>query len=504
MSTHGVPGSVIGKYRVVGELGRGATGIVYKAVDDTLGREVALKVLNPAVADPEILKRFRSEASILARLSHPGIACIYELFRANAELFMVMELVHGETLENLSRRVGPLPPVRAAYLVDQILAALEHAHRAGVVHRDMKPANVMVTTIGGIKIMDFGVARARGAEHVTLDGYLVGTPSYMSPEQVLGQHVDERADLYSVGVVFYRLLTGALPFAADTPVGMLQQHVSEPPAPLRSHRNDLPDWCDAIVDRALAKSPEDRFQDARAFRETLARETGSLPSIDLANAFSVPETPDDAGHVVPLAAAPHATVPMGTIAIAARPPVADALMLALRQKDRARATSILIVFGAIVASLVAVPLHVAKPARLVAAAAPIEPMPDNVFDTRILTGKGQPRERTARLVLSDAALTVTAGDEKRLTLHSVPYASVVSISYSRGQYPMWNSPKGPAPVARAQDAARRAPRHWIAVRTNTDTRFVVLRFDDAHIKDVLWALQERTGHAPQIVGKRRG
>jgi serine/threonine protein kinase len=163
-------GTTVGKYRIIGQLGRGGTGMVYRAMDETLGREVAVKTLSGGLGETDILKRFRAEATILARLNHPEIATIYELFRSETDLLMVMELVRGETLEQLASRVGPLSPIRAASLSDRILSALEHAHRAGVVHRDMKPANVMVTDGGGVKIMDFGVARVRGAEHMTMDG----------------------------------------------------------------------------------------------------------------------------------------------------------------------------------------------------------------------------------------------------------------------------------------------------------------------------------------------
>ena len=267
-------GTTVGKYRIIGQLGRGGTGMVYRAVDETLGREVAVKTLNGGLGETDILKRFRAEATILARLNHPEIATIYELFRSETDLLMVMELVRGETLEQLASRVGPLSPTRAASLSDRILSALEHAHRAGVVHRDMKPANVMVTDGGGVKIMDFGVARVCGAEHMTMDGYVVGTPAYMAPEQVLAQEVDGRADLYSVGVVLYRLLTGALPFEADTPVGMLHQQIAELPTPLSQHRDDLPEWCETIVQRALAKSPAARFQTAGEFREALGSSHG--------------------------------------------------------------------------------------------------------------------------------------------------------------------------------------------------------------------------------------
>jgi serine/threonine-protein kinase len=262
-------GKTIGKYRFVEKLGRGGMGTVYKAVDETLDREVAVKVLNPGLADDTIMTRFRAEATTLAKLNHPEIATIYEIYRSEADLLMVMELVRGETLDQLSQRCGPLPPERAAHLVAQTLGALEHAHRAGIVHRDLKPANVMVTASGGVKIMDFGIARVAGAEHLTSDGTMMGTPAYMAPEQVVAADVDGRADLYSAGVVLYRLLTGSLPFQADTAIGMVQKQLSEAPTPVRSRRADLPVWCGTILERALAKSPADRFQTADEFRSAL-------------------------------------------------------------------------------------------------------------------------------------------------------------------------------------------------------------------------------------------
>jgi serine/threonine-protein kinase len=222
--------------RIVGQLGRGGAGIVYKAVDETLGRDVAVKTLNPDLANTEVMERFRAEATILAKLNHAQIATIFELFRSENDLLMVMEFVRGETLDKLAERLGPFAPDRAAYLIDLILSALEYAHRAGVVHRDVKPANVMVTDEGGVKIMDFGIARVLGAEQKTVDFRLMGTPAYMSPEQVMGEEVDGRSDLYSVGVLFYRLLTGALPFSADTALGMLQRQIRDNPTPVHVHR----------------------------------------------------------------------------------------------------------------------------------------------------------------------------------------------------------------------------------------------------------------------------
>src|SRR5947199_203848 len=267
-------GRTIAQYRIVEPLGRGAMGIVYKAIDETLDREVAIKVLNPALADAQTITRFRAEATALARLNHPAIATVYELFRHDADLLMVMEFVRGETLEQLCNRLGALPLDDAEYLIDQVLAALEHAHRAGIVHCDIKPANIMVTVGGGIKVMDFSTARVREAEQAAAGGHVMGTPAYMAPEQVLGHRLDGRADLYAVGVVFYRLLTGALPFEADTTVAMVQKQIADAPAPLRVYREGLPAWCEETVRRALAKASAERFQTAGEFRHGLHPRTG--------------------------------------------------------------------------------------------------------------------------------------------------------------------------------------------------------------------------------------
>jgi serine/threonine-protein kinase len=368
-----VIGRTIGKYRIVGQLGRGGMGTVYRAVDETLDREVAIKVLNPELADSDIMKRFHAEATTLAKLNHPEIATIYELFRSETDLLMVMEFVRGETLDKLSDRLGPFAPDRAAYLIDKVLSALEHAHRAGIVHRDIKPANVMVTAIGGVKIMDFGIARVRGAEHMTVDGYMMGTPAYMPPEQVLGQEVDGRADLYAVGVVFYRLLTGTLPFKADTAIGMVQKQISDVPTPLHTHRADLPEWCETIVQRALAKSPADRFQTAEEFRSTLGKATGMV-TIEHTRAFSsadlettTPPQPIKLPHsgLTPLAKAPDAAPPPSDTSITVSPapapnivaPTPDGATIVLRTRHFAVAGSLLAVLAIGVAALAYVALR---------------------------------------------------------------------------------------------------------------------------------------------------
>lgn len=516
-------GRTIGKYRIVGQIGRGATGVVYKAVDETLSREVAIKVLHADVADTEILRRFRVEATTLAKLNHPEIATIHELLPTETDLLMVMEFVRGETLEKLSNRLGPMPPDHAAYLTGRVLSALEYAHRAGIVHRDMKPANVMVTDVGGIKIMDFGTARVRGAEHMTVDGSVLGTPAYMAPEQVLGRDVDGRADLYSVGVVFYRLLTGALPFEADTAIGMMQRQISEPPVPLHVRRDGLPHWCEAILERALVKSPADRFQTAQDFREALDRATGRV-TIDVASAFvavesdvTTPPQPVTLKTVaisrteVPSSAALRAgggTADPDASKTGSPPPVSGpgvswiaSGMTIVRKPHLAWAGSIVVV-AALLAVVAYVALRRAGTEPMAAAT-----LPPVVFETKALVRTaGAQRERDARLVLADGKITVSATDDARRTLRSVPYESVTSISYSRGRDPMWNSPDGPARVARAGGGVLGkwgifVERHWISLRTETDDGFVILRVNDEQVRKVLTALEERTGRTAQRVAE---
>ena len=273
-------GKTVGKYRILGCLGSGGTGTVYRAFDETLEREVAIKVLNQGQTDPKIFKRFRAEATTLAKLNHPAIATSYELLECDDELLIVMEFVRGETLERLALRMSLLTPEQALFVVDGVLSALAHTHRAGIVHCDIKPANIIVTAQGGVKIMDFGTARATGAEHGTVHGYMMGTPAYMAPEQLLARELDGRTDLYAVGVLFYRLVTGTFPFTAETSIESMRKQISEEPTPALARRPGLPEWCDWIAQRALARSPDDRFQTADEFRSAL-REAGGLVTTEL-------------------------------------------------------------------------------------------------------------------------------------------------------------------------------------------------------------------------------
>ena len=220
-------GKTVGKYRILERLGRGGMGIVYKALDETLDRVVAIKVLNPDLSDAELLKRFRSEAISLARLNHPGIATIYELHRHDDESADGDGVrARRDAADAVGAAGARSSRRRPTHVCVQILDALTHAHGAGMIHRDLKPANVMVTDTGVVKVMDFGIARMLGGEHFTQTGYMMGTPAYMAPEQVLGQEIDGRADLYSVGVLFYRLLSRELPFKADTAISMAQKQIA--------------------------------------------------------------------------------------------------------------------------------------------------------------------------------------------------------------------------------------------------------------------------------------
>lgn len=282
-------GQHIGKYRVTQQVGRGGMGTVYCATDETLHREVAVKVLNAGLNDPTVGRRFRAEAVTVARLNHPGIATIYELVQHDGQWLMVMEYVRGETLEHVVAQNGPLPVERAADIVMQMLAALAHAHSLGVVHRDLKPANLMLTAGGGVKVMDFGIARVAGAEHLTTAGFMMGTPAYMAPEQVTGSDVDARADLYAAGLIFYHLVTGQLPFSGDTPFLLAQARVQDAPTPIRTVRGDLPEWVEEVIARALALAPDDRFQTALAFREAIRRGLSNLPIEAPASAALPPE-----------------------------------------------------------------------------------------------------------------------------------------------------------------------------------------------------------------------
>jgi serine/threonine-protein kinase len=252
-----------GRYRLERRLGSGGMADVWLAEDQELGRKVAIKILHERYAnDPQFVERFRREATHAAGLSHPNVVSIYDRGEAEGSYYIVMEYVEGRTLKELIVTRGPCPvPVAISY-VRQVLAALRYAHRNGIVHRDIKPHNVLVDHEGRVKVADFGIARA-GSSQMTEAGSIIGTAQYLSPEQARGAPVDESSDLYSTGIVLYELLTGKVPFTGETPVEIAMKHLSQvPPAP-STIRNEIPRDLDLVVLRALAKEPADRYRSAK-------------------------------------------------------------------------------------------------------------------------------------------------------------------------------------------------------------------------------------------------
>ena len=598
-------GKTIGKYRILEKLGRGGMGTVYKAVDQTLGREVAIKVLRPEMADTDVVKRFEAEARALAALNQPEIAAIHEIQDTGTDLLIVTERVRGENIDELLRRAGMLPPERAAYLVVQILGALSQAHAAGVVHRNLKPSNVMVTETGGVKILDFAVARVAGVEQMTAVASMGGTPAYMSPERILGDEIDGRADLYSVGVLFYHLLTNALPFEAPSPAEMVERQLSAPPTPARRHRPDLPDWCEDVLSRALAKAPVDRFQSAEAFRSALLASIGSAAS-DQTGLYSTtaaarvivaaPE-PDEAPTTLTPAptAIPPASPASGwssadaatqlssvpstflesdgsapTVLVGAPMPPSEPTSttptLVMKRKQFAMAAALLgvLAIGVVVLAGIVLlrpdpvvvapptptdggglgqsqgtppaaesasppPLEILDPPVLTAPreAPPSPPLasarptvrrapsvapvlatvpspvpaiaPSRVmnaapleFDAKaVVTDSGKHRERDAKVLIADGAVTIS---EKDTVLYKVPVATLTGLTYSNSKQPLWSSPAGPAEAMNVESGAfgfLKGGRNWFGLRTSD--HLLVLRVDDNAVGRVITGLADRTG-----------
>src|SRR2546423_180843 len=251
-----------GRYRIMRKVGTGGMANVYLAEDQELGRRVAIKILNDRHAgDEQFVERFRREAKNAAGLSHPNIVSIYDRGEAEGTYYIAMEYLDGRSLKELIVARGPAPIPLSIDYARQILAALRFAHRNGVVHRDIKPHNIMVGDEGRLKVTDFGIARA-GTSQMTEVGSIIGTAQYLSPEQAKGAPVDQTSDLYSLGIVLYELLTGTVPFNGETPVEIAMKHLSAVPERPSAKRPEIPHDLDMGVLRALAKDPADRYQSA--------------------------------------------------------------------------------------------------------------------------------------------------------------------------------------------------------------------------------------------------
>jgi serine/threonine-protein kinase len=269
------------RYHITKKLGDGGMGAVYLAEHVKMGRQSAIKVMGRGMShDPEAISRFNREAANASRINHPNVCAVYDFGETeDGTIYLAMEFIEGRTLSSLLKETGPLSLPRAALLLRQCADALQAAHELGIVHRDLKPDNIMIVSQKGrevVKVVDFGIAKAAGGEagqNVTKTGLVVGTPEYMSPEQLSGDKVDGRSDIYSLALVFYRTLTDTLPFVADTAQETMIKRLTDEPIPLATARPDVvfPPALQAVMDRALARWPQDRYGSANEFANDVSR-----------------------------------------------------------------------------------------------------------------------------------------------------------------------------------------------------------------------------------------
>jgi serine/threonine protein kinase len=306
------------RYRLVRMIGSGGMGTVWEAEDEVLGRPVAVKVLSESLAAGErAVRRFEREAEASARLSGPHIAAVYDFGRSEGRPYMVMELVRGETLVDRLTREGPLPPQEAARIATQVAEALEEAHAAGIVHRDVKPGNLMLTPAGDVKVMDFGIAAAAWAVRITTSGLVLGTPSYLAPEQAKGEKTTPASDVYALGAVLYEMVAGHPPFVAESPVAVALAHVREDPPPLHQVAEGVPPNLAAASMAALAKDPAERPASAAAFASMLRECTLPLPPIDASEETTplapVARDPEETTPLAPVYRGPEETIPLSPV-----------------------------------------------------------------------------------------------------------------------------------------------------------------------------------------------
>jgi len=325
----------IGRYNITGELGKGAMGVVYKATDPNIGRTVALKTTRVdahGLETEDLLRRFRNEARMAGTLNHPNIVTIYDAGEQEGVFYIAMEYIEGETLHALLSQHRSLPVEQVIDIVRQVCAGLDYAHAHGVIHRDVKPANVMLAASGTVKVMDFGIAKAGGT--MTATGQVLGSPNYMSPEQVKGKPIDGRSDLFSVGVLLYEMLTGEKPFDGQNVTTIIYKIVSEDPIPPRELDVTIHPGLSAVVTKSLAKAPDDRYQTGAALAADLANyksfgtevganqsaSTTAFPAVgDRTIVTATPPSMRPPAPATQLAAAPAPSGPSPTVRVGSAP-----------------------------------------------------------------------------------------------------------------------------------------------------------------------------------------
>jgi serine/threonine protein kinase len=506
-------GRKLGQYRLLERLASGGMGTVYRAVDETLDREVAIKLFDPDLND---LERFRTEATTIARFNHPGIATVYELVQ-DEHWMMVMEFIPGETLEQLLDRVGPLTAEQAADLCMQALAALAYSHRMGVIHRDLKPSNLMITTSGVVKIMDFGVARVMGSAHRTQAGFTMGTPAYMAPEQVQGDALDARTDLYAMGVILFRLLTARLPFDGRTAFAIAHAHVSETPQSVRVLNPQLPEWTERILARALAKSPDDRFQTADEFRHALKRSL-TRPVPDGTDGENNDATEPLA--VLTTQSGPRRDVAMwSSLVVAVLVAATIGTSVSWRSSER-RVDPPAARTGRLPASSLPVSAYGSLlPALtgLTRSAGPIESGAEtasaSTVDTNALrvpsvfgkvklftTGGERSGNRDVVLHLSTDSLTVLPNDGGAPVL-TFPYRQIQAATYVHARDPRWDPSLDLSPEKISGGGLLSRARHWLVIQSKES--YAILQLDADQWSNVVQTFERRTGLTVTRPGDRK-
>jgi eukaryotic-like serine/threonine-protein kinase len=402
------PHLIGGRYELGELLGRGGMAEVRKGTDTRLGRVVAVKRLRTDLAsDATFQARFRREAQSAASLNHPAIVAVYDTGEEPAadgsgisQPYIVMEYVAGRTLRDILREGRKILPERALEITSGVLSALDYSHRAGIIHRDIKPGNVMLTPTGDVKVMDFGIARAisDASSTMTQTAAVVGTAQYLSPEQARGETVDSRSDVYSAGCLLYELLTGRPPFVGDSPVAVAYQHVREPAVPPSDHDTDLPPEIDAVVMKALAKRVEDRYQSAAAMRSDIERYLAGRPVQAPIPPPVPPTTP---------------SYPTAATAVVPAAPIDE-------DDDNRGRTGLLIALGLLLIVLIAGAAYLMP--RLFESAPEQVPTPN-------VTGKS---ENQARSLIGDAGLAV--GNIDRENSDTVPAGKVISQDPDADEY----------------------------------------------------------------------